>query len=209
MKTPFRRPLLASILAGVLAGSPVTTAFAQEPASPPAPHAVAQGAVPISLGVTKHDYTHAPKPFPNLFAPYTSQYVDPGVLTNSPRLEQLIHDGKLSLSLQDAIALALENSMDIVVTRYNPWMADVSLLKTRAGGYSYGTPGSISVGSTANLPVLLYDPIITQTISSRRCHHPDQQPLHFRYRQHRHNHFRSIWPGKPQRHLQHPIPEKL
>jgi len=164
MKTPFRRPLLASILAGVLAGSPVATTFAQEPASPPATHNVAQGAVPISLGVTKHDYTHAPKAFPNLFAPYINQYVDPGVLTNSPRLEQLIHDGKLSLSLQDAIALALENSMDIVVSRYNPWMADVSLLKTRAGGYSYGTPGSISVGSTANLPVLLYDPFISQTI---------------------------------------------
>ena len=177
MKTPFRRPLLASILAGVLAGSPVTTAFAQEPASPPAPHAVAQGAVPISLGVTKHDYTHAPKPFPNLFAPYTSQYVDPGVLTNSPRLEQLIHDGKLSLSLQDAIALALENSMDIVVTRYNPWMADVSLLKTRAGGFGYGTPGSIAVGSTANLPELFYDPIITQTISVADVTTPINNPF--------------------------------
>ena len=177
MKTPFRRPLLASILAGVLAGSPVTTAFAQEPASPPAPHAVAQGAVPISLGVTKHDYTHAPKPFPNLFAPYTSQYVDPGVLTNSPRLEQLIHDGKLSLSLQDAIALALENSMDIVVSRYNPWMADVSLLKTRAGGYSYGTPGSISYGSTANLPSLLYDPLITQTIQVADVTTPINNPF--------------------------------
>jgi outer membrane protein TolC len=164
MKTPFRRPLLASILAAVLAASPVATTLAQEPASPPVPHSVAQGAVPISLGVTKHDYTHAPKPFPNLFAPYTSQPVDPGVLTNSPRLEQLIHDGKLNLSLQDAIALALENSMDIVVSRYNPWMADVSLLKTRAGGYSYGTPGSISVGSTANLPSLLYDPTISQSI---------------------------------------------
>ncbi|MFI5098843.1 MAG: TolC family protein [Candidatus Acidiferrales bacterium] len=177
MKTPSRRPLLASILAAVLAGSPVTTAFAQEPASPPAPHNVAQGAVPISLGVTKHDYTHAPKPFPNLFAPYTSQYVDPGVLTNSPRLEQLIHDGKLSLSLQDAIALALENSMDIVVTRYNPWIADVSLLKTRAGGYSYGTPGSISVGSTANLPVLYYDPLITQTISFADATTPINNPF--------------------------------
>lgn len=177
MKTPFRRPLLASILAGVLAGSPVTTAFAQEPASPPAPHAVAQGAVPISLGVTKHDYSHAPKSFPNLFAPYISQYVDPGVLTNSPRLEQLIHDGKLSLSLQDAIALALENSMDIVVSRYNPWMADVSLLKTRAGGYSYGTPGSISVGSTANLPVLFYDPLITQTISVADATTPINNPF--------------------------------
>ncbi len=164
MKTPFRRPLLASILAAVLAGSPISTTLAQEPPAPPVPHNVAQGAVPISLGVTKHDYTHAPKAFPKLFAPYTSQYVDPGVLTNSPRLDQLIHDRKLNLSLQDAIALALENSMDIVVSRYNPWMADVSLLKTRAGGYSYGTPGSISVGSTANLPSLLYDPTISQTI---------------------------------------------
>jgi outer membrane protein TolC len=177
MKTPSRRPLLASILAVVLVGSPVTTTLAQEPASPPAPHAVAQGAVPISLGVTKHDYSHAPKPFPNLFAPYTSQFVDPGVLTNSPRLEQLIHDSKLSLSLQDAIALALENSMDIVVTRYNPWMADVSLLKTRAGGFGYGTPGSIAVGSTANLPQLFYDPIITQTISVADATTPINNPF--------------------------------
>ncbi len=177
MKTPFRRPLLASILAAVLAGSPVATTLAQEPASPPAPHNVAQGAVPISLGVTKHDYTHAPKAFPNLFAPYTNQYVDPGVLTNSPRLEQLIHDGKLELSLQDAIALALENSMDIVVSRYNPWMADVSLLKTRAGGYSYGTPGSISVGSTASLPSLSYDPIITQSIQIADATTPINNPF--------------------------------
>jgi outer membrane protein TolC len=177
MKTPFRRPLLASILTVILAGSPVATTLAQEPASPPVPHAVVQGAVPISLGVTKHDYTHAPKAFPKLFAPYTSKYVDPGVLTNSPRLEQLIHDGKLSLSLQDAIALALENSMDIVVSRYNPWMADVSLLKTRAGGYSYGTPGSISVGSTANLPSLLYDPLISQTIQVADATTPINNPF--------------------------------
>ena len=98
-------------------------------------------------------------------------------MTNSPRLEQLIHDGKLSLSLQDAIALALENSMDIVVTRYNPWMADVSLLKTRAGGYSYGTPGSISYGSTANLPSLLYDPLITQTIQVADVTTPINNPF--------------------------------
>ena len=177
MKTPFRRPLLASILAAVLAGSPVATTLAQEPASPPAPHSVAQGAVPISLGVSKYDYTHAPKAFPNLLSPYTSQNVAPGVLTNSPRLEQLIHDGKLNLSLQDAIALALENSMDIVVSRYNPWMADVSLLKTRAGGYSYGTPGSISVGSTANLPSLLYDPFISQTIQVADATTPINNPF--------------------------------
>jgi outer membrane protein len=177
MKTPFRRPLLASILVVVLAGSPATTTLAQEPASPPAPHAVAQGAVPISLGVTKHDYSHAPKAFPNLFAPYTSQFVDPGDLTNSPRLEQLIHDGKLNLSLQDAIALALENSMEIVVQRYNPWIADVGILKTLAGGYSYGTPGSLSYGSTANFFPISYDPILTQTINDAAITTPISNPF--------------------------------
>jgi outer membrane protein len=164
MKTPSLRPLLAAMLAGIMAGAPVSPIFAQEPTPTPAPQQPAKGAVPISLGVSKYDFTHAPKPFPNIIAPYRNTYVEPGVLANSPRLEQLIHEGKLELSLQDAIALALENSMDIVVQRYSPWIADVSLLKTRAGGFSYGTPGSIAVGSTANLPELFYDPILTQTI---------------------------------------------
>ena len=177
MNTSFRRPLLASILAAFLATAPITTTLAQEPASSPTPHNVAQGTLPISLGISKSDYTRAPKAFPNLLAPYQHQYVEPGVLTNSPRLEQLIHDGKLNLSLQDAIALALENSMDIVVARYNPWIADVSLLKTRAGGYSYGTPGSISVGSTANLPSLLYDPVISQTLSFADVTTPISNPF--------------------------------
>src|SRR5271157_1537274 len=177
MNTPFRRPLLASILAALMAAAPITPTLAQEPASAPTPHTVAQGQVPISLGVSKFNFNHSPKAFPNLFAPYINQYVDPGVLTNSPRLDQLIHDGKLHLSLQDAIALALENSMDIVVTRYNPWIADASLLKTRAGGYSFGTPGSISVGSTANLPELFYDPTLTQTLSFADVTTPISNPF--------------------------------
>ena len=177
MKTSRLRPLLAAILAVITATAPVSPTFAQEPTPAPAPQQPAQGAVPISLGVSKYDYTRAPKAFPNIIAPYESSYVEPGVLANSPRLEQLIHSGKLELSLQDAIALALENSMDIVVQRYNPWMADVSLLKTRAGGYSYGTPGSIAVGSTANLPELYYDPIVTQTISFSDVTTPINNPF--------------------------------
>src|ERR1700747_3011173 len=158
MKTPSLRPLLAAILAGIMAGAPGSPIFAQEPTPAPAPQQAATGVVTVSLGESKFDSTHPPKPFPNIIAPYRSTYVEPGVLANSPRLEQLIHDGKMELSLQDAIALALENSMDIVVQRYSPWIADVSLLKTRAGGFSYGTPGSIAVGSTANLPELFLDP---------------------------------------------------
>jgi outer membrane protein TolC len=175
MKKPFARPLLAAVLAGIIAGAPVSPAFAQQqqPQQPPpkplaqevpptpGPQAPAQGTTPISLGVSKFDYTHGPKAFPSVFRPYQMQYVEPGELTNSPRLGQLIHDGKLNLSLQDSIALALENSMDIVVQRYNPWLADASILKTHAGGFAYGVPQSLSAGSTANVPNLFYDPVIT------------------------------------------------
>jgi outer membrane protein len=164
MKKPFLRSLLAAVLAGILAGAPVSPAFAQEPASNPAPQVPAKDAVPISLGVSKHNYNHSPKPFPNLLAPYYSQTVDPAMLTNSPRLEQLIREGKLSLSMQDAIALALENSMDIVVQRYNPWLADVGLLKAKAGGVGDCPVGCVFGGSTANVPNLLYDPTLTQVI---------------------------------------------
>ncbi len=167
MKMPFARPLLAAILAGILAGAPISPLLAQEPApaAPPATHPPAQGGVPISLGVSKHNYSHSTSMFPNLFKPYTAQFVEPGALTNSPRLEQLMRDGKLSLGLQDAIALSLENSMDIVVQRYSPWMADTGLLKALAGGTGYGVTGGTFAGSTANVPFLLYDPFITQTLS--------------------------------------------
>src|SRR6516165_11113835 len=171
------RPLLAAVLIGVIAGTPVVPVRAQEPASAPKPQPAAQGGVPISLGVSKYDYSRAPSAFPNIINPYRSQPVAPGVLANSPRLEQLIHDGKMELSLQDAIALALENSMDIVVQRYSPWMAEVSQLKTDAGGVSYGTPGSIAVESLANLPFLPFDPIISQTISFADVTTPINNPF--------------------------------
>jgi len=173
MKTPFAKPLLAAVLIATLAGAPVSPVFAQDPAPAQAQSTTAspqlrpasQGGIPISLGVLKHDYSKAPSAFPNLINPYRTQFVEPGVLTNSPRLEQLIHDGKMALSLQDAIALALENSMDIVVQRYNTWIADASILKTQAGGFGYGVPQSLSAGSTANVPNLFYDPFITQVLS--------------------------------------------
>jgi outer membrane protein len=171
------RPLLAAVLIGALAGTPVIPVRAQEPASTAKPQTAAQGGVPMSLGVSKHDYSRAPIAFPNITNPYRMQDVAPGVLANSPRLEQLIHDGKMELSLQDAIALALENSMDIVVQRYSPWIAEVSQLKTDAGGISYGTPGSIAVESLANLPFLPFDPVLSQTISFADVTTPINNPF--------------------------------
>src|SRR5579871_1991595 len=194
MKKPFAKSLLAALLAGTLAGAPASPVLAQTPQDPPpaqapaqnpplpsdqktSPVAPAQGVQPISLGVNSHDYSKAPAFFPNPINAYKQSSVAPGVLSNSPRLAQLIHEGKLELSLQDAIALALENSMDIVVQRYNPWMADAGVLKTKAGGYSYGTPGSLSAGSTANIALLNYDPVITHAFSVADVVTPVNNPL--------------------------------
>ena len=157
MTKPFGKSLLAAVLAGILAGAPVTPVLAQEPAAPQAKPA-SQGGVPISLGLSKQHFSTSPEIWPNPTRPYRPQFVSPSELTNSPRLDQLIQNGKMNLSLQDAIALAMENSMDIVVQRYNPWIADTSILKTKAGFFGFGVPNSLAAGSLANLPTLIFDP---------------------------------------------------
>src|SRR4029077_19597176 len=85
-------------------------------------------------------------------------------LTNSPRVDQLVRDGKLQITLQDAVELALENSMDIVVQRYNPWFGDTDILQTEGGGLPFGVSGAEIRQSTANVPFLNYDPTITQGV---------------------------------------------
>ena len=170
------RGLLAAFLAGALAVGSVSPAFAQSqtqnPPPNPAPTAPAPQASTIapvtSLGVASHTYSRGPRAFPNIFKPYESQFVQPPVLTNSPRIDQLIHDGKLEISLQDSIELALENSLDIAVQRYYPWISDAGLLNAQAGNTGFGTPGvAINSSSAAINPFAFFiqnfDPLITST----------------------------------------------
>ncbi len=179
MKTLYARPLLAAILAVTLVGGPVSPAFGQEAPqnTQAAPAKTATPIVPVSLGSAKYSYSHAPKPFPNLLAPYSPIKVEAPGLTNSPRIDQLIHDGKLELSMQEAVELALENSMDIVVQRYNPWFADTGMLKAKAGGFGGGTPGAVFGGSSASNPLLNFDPVITTTVSIDNRNFPVNNPL--------------------------------
>jgi outer membrane protein TolC len=89
------------------------------------------------------------------------KHVEAPDLRNTPRIEQLLQNGKLMLSMDDAVALALENNLDIAIARYNLNIADTDILRTKAGasflgvnsGLVQGTPGggvgglSGSVGS--------------------------------------------------------------
>ena len=81
-------------------------------------------------------------------------------LINTPRLNQLIQDGKLNLSLEDAISLGLENNLAIAVERYVPWLDEASLLLSKSG-----VNGRIQ-----------FDPTLTSTLSIGRRHHSRQQP---------------------------------
>jgi len=179
MKTLSARPLLAAILAVTLVGGPISPAFGQDtPQNAQAAPAKSETTiVPISLGSAKYNYSRAPRAFPNIFAPYAPIKIGEPGLTNSPRVDQLIHDGKLELSLQEAVELALENNMDIVVQRYNPWFADTGILKAKSGGSGGGTPGAVFGGSTANTPFLSFDPLVTSTLSIDDRNIPVNNPL--------------------------------
>jgi outer membrane protein len=79
-------------------------------------------------------------------APYSPRTIAPINLTNSPRLDQLLRAGKLYLSLKDAIALALENNLDVELSRYGPQIAAADLLRAEAGGLLRGVPQTVNIG---------------------------------------------------------------
>jgi len=84
----------------------------------------------------------------NPLAPYIPTDAPPLDLTNSPRLENLIRDGKLYVSLHDAIALAIENNLDLAYFRYNFPIAQTDYARTKAGGSVNGVNTGIVQSST-------------------------------------------------------------
>ena len=83
----------------------------------------------------------------NPFSAYSASEVPEPQLTNSARLTQLIRDGKLYLSLKDAIQLALENNLDLAIARYNLPIADTDILRTEAGGTFRGVNAGVVQGT--------------------------------------------------------------
>jgi outer membrane protein len=59
--------------------------------------------------------------------------IPPVSFNNSPRLDRLLRAGKLYLSLQDAIALALENNLDVELQRFDPAIASSDTLRAKGG----------------------------------------------------------------------------
>ena len=78
---------------------------------------------------------------------YLPDTVPEPVLSNSSRLDRLMRDGKLYLSLKDAIELALEDNLDLAIARYNLPIANTDILRTRAGGFFRGVNTGVVQGT--------------------------------------------------------------
>ncbi len=83
--------------------------------------------------------------------PYLGAEVPPVRLANSGRLRDLVRAGNLYLTVQDALALALENNVDLEIARYNPILSAWQLQRSEAGGALPGVPSAAAqAGSVAS-----------------------------------------------------------
>ena len=138
------------MLAAFVLGIGPTSAHAQ--ASPPA--APSQTAAPSTpqpatpQPIHLKDYSVPRSSFPNFLHPYSPQELPQPNLGNSPRIDSLMRDGKIYLSIDDAVALALENNLDLEIARYNLNIAEADVLRAKSGSNILG----INTGIVQNTP---------------------------------------------------------
>lgn len=119
---------------------------AQDVPAAPAPQSSAALAQPQAIHL--RDYSKSQPAFPDLLRPYEAQKLPEPNLGNSPRMDSLMHEGKIYLSIDDAIALTLENNLDIDVARYNLNIADTDYLRAKSGTSILG----VNAGIVQNTP---------------------------------------------------------
>ena len=136
-------------LAAIAAGPQVLWAQQAPPANPSP--AAAPPAAPASAqaeAVHLKDYSVPRSAFPKLLQPYEPDAISQTNVGNSARIDSLMRDGKIYLSIDDAVALTLENNLDLEIARYNLNIAEADLLRAKAGGSILG----VSTGIVQNTP---------------------------------------------------------
>jgi outer membrane protein len=146
MLVPSLKHFCRHVVAVFLAAALPITLCAQDAAQPS--QSQTPTALPQAPGATHRqfevkDYSKPKGHFPNPLAPYTSREVAPPDLVNTPRVDQIMRDGKIYLSMDDAVALALENNLDIAIARYNLNIADTDIMRAKAGSATLGVPFGI------------------------------------------------------------------
>ena len=138
--------LLITMAVTMLACAQLTSRlYAQDVPAAPTPQTA-----PVTVQQTVHlqDYSKPRAAFPHFLRPYRAQEVAEPNLGNSPRIDSLMRNGKIYLSIDDAVALALENNLDIDIARYNLNIADTDYLRAKSGANILG----VNAGIVQNTP---------------------------------------------------------
>jgi outer membrane protein TolC len=154
------QPLRAFTAAILILGSGLPQGFAQQAATPDSQQATApnNGAAsnlpvepapmltkPLDLRQSQRDFSKpAGRLLGNPIKAYLPTNIPMASFLNSPRLGDMVKDGKIYLSLSDALALALENNYDIAISRYYMDKADLDILRAKAGSSLYGSGAQIN-----------------------------------------------------------------
>jgi len=141
------RLLPLALASAVFWGTVPTALWAQEPPPAPSTQATPAPAAPPQPVLLK-DYSTPRSAFPHVLQPYMPQELAEPNLGNSPRIDALMRDGKVYLSIDDAIALALENNLDLDIARYNLNIAQADLLRAKSGASILG----VNTGIVQNTP---------------------------------------------------------
>src|SRR6266849_2573231 len=99
--------------------------------------------------------TERPHWYSGVTEPYRPRVVPPVSVSNSSRIDALLRAGNLYMSLSDAIALALENNLDIEIERYEFSLAEADLLRARSGAAIQGVPTNVQPGVSSGAGAIL------------------------------------------------------
>jgi outer membrane protein len=104
-------------------------------------------------------------PLPQAVAPVAPRIDTPVNFNNSARVHELIRSGNLYLSLSDALALAIENNLDIELERYGLPAAETEVIRAKGGGLVRGLDFILAetpVGVGGPLSPVVTNPATTQ-----------------------------------------------
>ncbi len=103
---------------------------------------------PLDLRTSDRNFSNPAGPlWGNPINMYRPTSIGKASFANSVRLDSLVKDGKIYLSLSDAIALAIENNYDIAIARYDLDIADTDILRTKTGAAPLGAPSGVVAGT--------------------------------------------------------------
>jgi len=133
----------------LLAAVPLVVSAQQNAPAPSSQAALPSSPQPAQAEpVHRIDYSQPRSAFPHVSQPYLPRELAQPMFGNSPRIDSLMREGKIYLSIDDAVALTLENNLDLEIARYNLNVAEADLLRAKSGANILG----VNTGVVQNTP---------------------------------------------------------